>query len=281
MSGHSNRAFNNSNQRIRGFPEPVFSSTSSLNNIQNLISSTPPFNSTSSQNFIEQLNINQGHDQTLNNENQEVMDQDNSLFSDPTEEDYLREPMHSVWSEESRMDLNNLAMLEDEQPPIILMKKQEIKMLKKMRIGESSSKCSVCFEHYRKNDIIRELPCKHFFHYKCLKPWFKKSNHCPLCRLNVRDKLREIRRQRGEEVSEDDQVNRVPRYVTNFVNNRSEDEQLVGNVLDELTVFEINSIQLDDKLRFSLHKERFDFFKQIKEKRHMTSPNSLMCSKSK
>ena len=66
-----------------------------------------------------------------------------------------------------------------------------------------------------------------------------------------------------------------------LLTNRSEDEQLVGNVLDELTVFEINSIQLDDKLRFSLHKERFDFFKQIKEKRHMTSPNSLMCSKSK
>jgi len=68
-----------------------------------------------------------------------------------------------------------------------LMNKNELKKLKKKKIGNSCSQCTVCHEQYQRGEVIRILPCEHFFHYKCLKPWFKKSNACPLCRLNIKD----------------------------------------------------------------------------------------------
>ena len=72
-----------------------------------------------------------------------------------------------------------------------LMNKNELKQLKKKRIGKSSSQCIVCYEQYASGEVIRILPCGHFFHYKCLKPWFKKSSLCPLCRTNIKDALRD------------------------------------------------------------------------------------------
>ena len=79
--------------------------------------------------------------------------------------------------------------LNDSQEQSVLMNKKHLKMLKKMKIGKSESSCSVCYDQYCKNEIIRILPCKHFFHYRCLKPWFKKSNLCPVCRLNIKNHL--------------------------------------------------------------------------------------------
>lgn len=72
---------------------------------------------------------------------------------------------------------------------VITMSKQQLKQLKKKRIGESSSYCIVCHDKYQRNEVIRVLPCQHFFHYKCLKPWFRKSNACPLCRMDIKSAL--------------------------------------------------------------------------------------------
>jgi hypothetical protein len=72
-----------------------------------------------------------------------------------------------------------------------LMSKKELKKLEKKKIGKSCSQCTVCHEKYQKGEVIRILPCEHFFHYKCLKPWFKKSNACPLCRLNIKQVLQQ------------------------------------------------------------------------------------------
>ena len=41
------------------------------------------------------------------------------------------------------------------------------------------SECPICFESCKQNIF---LPCKHFFHYKCLETWLYKNNSCPLCR---------------------------------------------------------------------------------------------------
>ena len=70
-----------------------------------------------------------------------------------------------------------------------LMNKKELKKIKKMKIGKSQSSCSICHDQYSKGEIIRFLPCEHFFHYKCLKPWFKKSSLCPVCRFDIKKHL--------------------------------------------------------------------------------------------
>lgn len=31
------------------------------------------------------------------------------------------------------------------------------------------------------------LPCSHYFHKNCLKPWFKYQKDCPTCRFDIEE----------------------------------------------------------------------------------------------
>lgn len=62
-------------------------------------------------------------------------------------------------------------------------------MLKKKRAkGESDLEpptCAVCME---KMSIGKEgmfMPCGHIYHPDCLRPWFERSNKCPMCRYEL------------------------------------------------------------------------------------------------
>ena len=41
-------------------------------------------------------------------------------------------------------------------------------------------KCSICLLKYKGSDIIKEFPCNHIYHKKCILKWLKKSNIGPL-----------------------------------------------------------------------------------------------------
>ncbi|CAG9331181.1 unnamed protein product [Blepharisma stoltei] len=40
--------------------------------------------------------------------------------------------------------------------------------------------CAVCLQELEKDEIVRELPCKHFFHKSCIDRWLKTKPSCPL-----------------------------------------------------------------------------------------------------
>lgn len=65
--------------------------------------------------------------------------------------------------------------------------KKTLKKLKKLKVNKSTRSCIFCQDEFEKNQIIRILPCKHYFHNICLKPWFKKNAICPMCRFNVKN----------------------------------------------------------------------------------------------
>ena len=71
--------------------------------------------------------------------------------------------------------------------------RNDFKMLLKMKIGHSRSECSICFEGYRKRQVINVLPCGHKFHRNCVKTWFQKSVRCPLCRLDIKEYVEDKR----------------------------------------------------------------------------------------
>uniref|UniRef100_A0A8C2VDF0 RING-type domain-containing protein n=2 Tax=Chinchilla lanigera TaxID=34839 RepID=A0A8C2VDF0_CHILA len=50
--------------------------------------------------------------------------------------------------------------------------------------------CAVCIEHFKVNDLIRILPCKHIFHSICIDPWLLDHRTCPMCKLDVIKALR-------------------------------------------------------------------------------------------
>jgi len=52
------------------------------------------------------------------------------------------------------------------------------------------TKCSICLLDYENNDELRKLVCSHFFHKKCIDNWFNSSTTCPICRKDVKEKLK-------------------------------------------------------------------------------------------
>ena len=43
--------------------------------------------------------------------------------------------------------------------------------------------CSICFDEFKEENIIRKIKCNHLFHKDCVDPWLlKESYKCPVCR---------------------------------------------------------------------------------------------------
>ena len=42
--------------------------------------------------------------------------------------------------------------------------------------------CTICLMTPVVNDVLKTLPCDHFFHSDCLKQWFTDHASCPMCR---------------------------------------------------------------------------------------------------
>jgi hypothetical protein len=60
------------------------------------------------------------------------------------------------------------------------------KNMKNKLPNDSPSDCSICQDTFNPNDIIKILPCKHFFHKACIAEWLTKYHHiCPLCRRST------------------------------------------------------------------------------------------------
>ena len=76
-----------------------------------------------------------------------------------------------------------------------IMTKRELKMIPRLKIGSTNSDCHICQDSFKKGQVIRKLFCEHKYHYSCVKPWFRKSSVCPICRMDQKplaaQKLRE------------------------------------------------------------------------------------------
>ncbi len=47
-------------------------------------------------------------------------------------------------------------------------------------------KCAVCYCNFEVGELMNELaPCKHRFHYECVKTWLMKEKVCPLCKQEL------------------------------------------------------------------------------------------------
>ncbi|XP_048379167.1 E3 ubiquitin-protein ligase RNF181 isoform X2 [Stegostoma tigrinum] len=51
--------------------------------------------------------------------------------------------------------------------------------------ADKGAKCPVCLLEFEEEEMVKKMPCEHFFHSGCLVPWLGKTNSCPLCRLEL------------------------------------------------------------------------------------------------
>lgn len=59
-----------------------------------------------------------------------------------------------------------------------------------LELGKSASKnenpeCCICLSKYAEKEEIRQLPCSHIFHLKCVDQWLGIISSCPLCKQQL------------------------------------------------------------------------------------------------
>ena len=46
---------------------------------------------------------------------------------------------------------------------------------------DNDIKCSICFDEFKKDEIIKKLNCEHLLCTECTKEWFSENVKCPIC----------------------------------------------------------------------------------------------------
>ena len=53
---------------------------------------------------------------------------------------------------------------------------------------EKDDECLICREDFKKNDVLKQLDCTHYFCNSCIKEWFKNNTKCPVCQKDYDNK---------------------------------------------------------------------------------------------
>jgi len=48
--------------------------------------------------------------------------------------------------------------------------------------------CRVCMEDFKNEELLRTLPCLHFFHKECIDKWLFQNRTCPVCKFDIMQK---------------------------------------------------------------------------------------------
>lgn len=59
--------------------------------------------------------------------------------------------------------------------------------------------CSICRDDFTVGSEAVKLPCKHYYHADCLKPWLERNHTCPLCRHPLPTEQKPALRKPGED----------------------------------------------------------------------------------
>ncbi|CAN0875309.1 E3 ubiquitin-protein ligase At4g11680 [Linum grandiflorum] len=57
---------------------------------------------------------------------------------------------------------------------------------KESSLSPESEECCICISKYKDKEEVRELPCLHKFHLKCVDQWLRIISCCPLCKQELK-----------------------------------------------------------------------------------------------
>ena len=47
------------------------------------------------------------------------------------------------------------------------------------------SECGICLKDVIEKQVVKEMPCLHYFHTRCVEKWLETKMTCPNCRAEV------------------------------------------------------------------------------------------------
>lgn len=88
-------------------------------------------------------------------------------------------------------------VLEKDGPPPA--SKSSIEAIPGVEIREGDEgECVICLEEWVKGGIVKEMPCKHKFHGRCIEKWLGMHGSCPVCRFAMPAEADDVAK-KGEE----------------------------------------------------------------------------------
>ncbi|KAK9275768.1 hypothetical protein L1049_023037 [Liquidambar formosana] len=52
-------------------------------------------------------------------------------------------------------------------------------------LGSDLAQCAVCMDEFERGMDVKQMPCKHLYHFDCILPWLELHNSCPVCRYEL------------------------------------------------------------------------------------------------
>ncbi|XP_078356317.1 E3 ubiquitin-protein ligase RNF126-like [Oculina patagonica] len=59
------------------------------------------------------------------------------------------------------------------------------KVIVSQELVDAHTDCAVCQDKLTLGEEVRQLPCRHLFHFDCIQPWLKLHDSCPICRVSL------------------------------------------------------------------------------------------------
>lgn len=72
---------------------------------------------------------------------------------------------------------------------------------------EKAVQCSVCLDDFEVGNEVKEMPCKHMFHDKCIIPWLELHSSCPVCRYELPSDETKLNQEREGNTEDGDEGN--------------------------------------------------------------------------
>lgn len=96
---------------------------------------------------------------------------------------FLENLLSQLFNPQQGMSRDNLRNLEE----------MEFKKDPNVKPGEEE-KCSICITEFEDKEKVRRLPCKHLFHVNCVDTWLVQNSHCPICKTDINEAVRQTNR---------------------------------------------------------------------------------------
>ena len=122
--------------------------------------------------------------------------------------------------------INRIPFQNEENKPVeknIINKLNHFKMEKNLcRKNEQGNlefpKCTICLIEINEGMDCISLPCDHIFHQACITKWFEMNNTCPLCRMELSNKLFENKNGVNQNIENSNQnINSLNNVLNNTV----------------------------------------------------------------
>lgn len=88
-------------------------------------------------------------------------------------------------------------------------KKEAVEAIPTVTIKEQEKavQCSVCLDDFEVGNEVKEMPCKHMFHDKCIIPWLELHSSCPVCRYELPSDETKLNQEREGNTEDGDEGN--------------------------------------------------------------------------